>query len=151
MPRVWARNHMTRRFCPSTRYDGLMSTLRPEELDERLENGESPFLLDIRPRAAYREGAIEDSYNLPVYDELGSGNDEALCARLEEIPQDRTVVVICKMGVVARRATSLLQEEGYDAVTLSGGMRSWRGYKNGSFEYKLRTAVSNLAESVLGS
>ncbi|MEF8777667.1 MAG: hypothetical protein V5A36_02015 [Natronomonas sp.] len=31
---------------------------------------------------------------------------------------DRDVVVVCKMGVVAKRATSVLRGEGYDAATL---------------------------------
>ncbi|PCR90359.1 rhodanese-like domain-containing protein [Natrinema ejinorense] len=121
-----------------------MTSIRPDELDERLESGDDPFLLDIRPKSAFQSNAIEDSHNVPVYQALRRGDDAALRDRLEEIPADEDVVVICKMGMVAKRATSLLVEEGYDAATLAGGMSGWTGYRNGSLGYKLRSLLWRL-------
>ncbi len=121
-----------------------MSRIRPEELDERLGSGEGPFVLDIRPEAAFREGAIENSHNVPVYGDLRRGNESALRDRLGEIPAGSEVVVVCKMGVVAKRATSVLAEEGYDASTLTGGMSAWKGYRRGSLGYKLRSLLWTL-------
>ncbi|MFP9192643.1 rhodanese-like domain-containing protein [Natronosalvus vescus] len=114
-----------------------MNTIRPDELDDRLESGEQLFVLDIRPRRLHRANAIAGSYNLPVYDELRKGDKAAFRDRLEEIPTDRDVVVVCKMGVVARRATGILETEGYEAATLAGGMSGWSGYQKGSLRYKL--------------
>jgi rhodanese-related sulfurtransferase len=117
-----------------------MSKIRPKELDDRLAAGsDDPFVLDIRPSSAFREDAIDGSHNVPVYDDLRGGDETALRDRLDEIPADREVVVVCKMGVVAKRATSLLDDEGYDAWTLLGGMSGWTGYQNGSLSYKLRS------------
>lgn len=117
-----------------------MSKIRPKELDDRLAAGsDDPFVLDIRPSSAFREDAIGDSHNVPVYDELRAGDETPLRDRLDEVPADREVVVVCKMGVVAKRATSLLREEGYEARTLLGGMSGWTGYQNGSLSYKLRS------------
>jgi len=118
-----------------------MSKIRPTELDARLGSGsdDEPFVLDIRPSSAFDTGAIDGSYNLPVYDDLRGGDEAALRDRLDEIPTDREVVVVCKMGVVAKRATTLLDEEGYDATTLLGGMSGWTGYQNDSLSYKLRS------------
>lgn len=118
-----------------------MSSIRPDELDTRLESGEQPFLLDIRPRSDFRERAIEDSHNVPVYTDLQRGDESALRDRLDTIPTGTEVVVICKMGIVARRATGVLVEEGYDASTLLGGMSGWAGYQNGSLGYKLRSLL----------
>ena len=120
-----------------------MSGIRPDELDARLgsADGDAPFVLDIRPRTAYRRGAIDGSDNVPVYDELRGGDDAALRERLDEVPRDREVVVVCKMGVVARRATRLLVDEGYDANTLLGGMSGWTGYRNGTLGYRLRSLL----------
>ncbi|MFC7135333.1 MULTISPECIES: rhodanese-like domain-containing protein [Salinibaculum] len=119
-----------------------MSGIRPDELDERLDSSaDEPFLLDIRPRESYRGRAIEDSHNIPVYNELRKGDESALRRRLGEIPSDEEIVVICKMGVVAKRATSLLDDEGYDAATLRGGMSGWTGYQRGSLGYKLRSLL----------
>lgn len=123
-----------------------MTSIRPAELDERLESqsGDQPFLLDIRPESAFRATAIENSHNVPVYDELRRGDESALRERLDELPTGEEVVVVCKMGVVAKRATGLLVEEGYDAATLRGGMSGWEGYQNGSLGYRIRSLLWRL-------
>jgi rhodanese-related sulfurtransferase len=117
-----------------------MSKIRPDELAERGEDSH-PFVLDIRPREDYRNGHIDGSHNLPVYDDLRSGDEQALRDGLGEIPRDRSVVTVCKMGFVAKRATRLLEAEGYEAATLAGGMSGWRGYQNGSLSYRLRSLL----------
>ncbi|OYR84614.1 rhodanese-like domain-containing protein [Halorubrum ezzemoulense] len=116
-----------------------MSRIRPDELDERLGTDDEPFLLDIRPESDYRSGAIDGSRNVPVYDDLRSGDDAALRRRLDEIPDDSEVVTVCKMGIVAKRATRVLDEAGYEASTLFGGMSGWNGYERDSLGYKLRS------------
>lgn len=123
-----------------------MSTILPAELDDQLDGNSKPYLLDIRPRTNYREGAIESSHNVPVYDELAGGDDSALLDRIDSLPKDREIVVICKMGIVAKQATQLLEEEGYDARTLAGGMSGWRGYRHGSIGYRLRSFVWKLRQ-----
>jgi rhodanese-related sulfurtransferase len=113
--------------------------IQPADLADRLsEPNGGPLLLDIRPAADYRAGAIDGSQNVPVYEDLGRGDDEPLRAELDAIPADRDVVVICKQGIVAKRATSILRDAGYDAQTLRGGMSAWRGYERNSLSYRLR-------------
>lgn len=116
-----------------------MSRIRPDELDERLGTDDEPFLLDIRPESNYGSGAIDGSRNVPVYDDLQRGDGSALRQRLGDLPDDEEIVVICKMGIVAKRATRILDDEGYDATTLAGGMSGWNGYERGSLGYKLRS------------
>lgn len=120
-----------------------MSTIRPAELDARLD-ADAPFLLDIRPSESYRDRHIDGSTNVPVYGELRSGNEDALRDRLGEVPDDQEVVAICKQGVVAKRATKVLADEGYDATTLAGGMSGWHGYQHDTFGYKLRSLLWRL-------
>lgn len=123
-----------------------MSAIRPSELAERLESKsrDRPFVLDIRPEPSYRSDAIDGSHNLPVYDELRRGEESALLDRLDEVPTDRDVVVVCKMGIVAKKATGLLADEGYDATTLLGGMSGWNGYHDGSLLYRTRSLIWRL-------
>jgi len=123
-----------------------VSSIRPDELDDCLgsSSDDDPFLLDIRPESAFASGAIDRSHNVPVYDDLRRGDESALRDRLGDVPADRDVVVVCKMGVVARRATSVLRAEGYDASTLLGGMSGWTGYQNGSLGYRLRSLLWSL-------
>ncbi|QZX99308.1 rhodanese-like domain-containing protein [Halobaculum rubrum] len=125
-----------------------MSSIRPEELDDRLDGGNAPFVLDIRPQAAFQRTAIDGSHNVPVYDDLRSGDDAALRAHLDEIPRGEDVVVVCKMGVVAKRATGVLDAAGYDAVTLAGGISGWNGYRKGSIGYTIRSLIWDLKSAL---
>jgi len=118
-----------------------MSTITPDELAARLDGDDGPFVLDIRPRGDYRAGHVDGSYNVPVYHDLSRGDEAALRKRLDDVPRDREVVTVCKMGIVAKRATRVLADEGYEASTLAGGMSGWRGYERGSVGYKLRSLV----------
>lgn len=121
-----------------------MSKIRPPELDDRLSNGVEPYVLDIRPRESYQRGNIDGSQNVPVYDDLRRGDDTVLRQSLADIPDGKTVVTVCKAGIVAKKATALLEEEGYDAATLAGGMRGWNGYRNGSIGYRLSSTLARL-------
>lgn len=121
-----------------------MSKIRPPELDDRLSGGNPPYVLDIRPAAQYQRDRIEGSENVPVYDDLRRGDDAELRRTLAEIPDGAAVVTVCKAGIVARKATTVLKEEGYDAATLAGGMRGWMGYQNGSIGYRLKSTLVGL-------
>ena len=121
-----------------------MSKISPPELEERLENGASPYVLDIRPREDYQRMHIDGSHNVPVYHDLRSGDESEFREALSQIPQDNPVVTVCKAGIVARKATTLLEDEGYEATTLAGGIRRWNGYQNNSLGYRLRAALAEL-------
>lgn len=120
-----------------------MTRLLPAELDDRLDDADT-FVLDIRPRDAYRQDRVDGSENIPVYDDLRGGNDDALLENLDRVPDDREIVTVCKMGIVAKRATRLLEEEGYDALTLAGGMSGWRGYQDETLLYRIRSLLWRL-------
>jgi rhodanese-related sulfurtransferase len=116
-----------------------MSRVLPDELAERLGTDGEPVVVDIRPESDYESGAIDASRNIPVYDDLRSGDEAALRERLGEVPDDREVVTVCKMGIVAKRATRVLKEAGYEASTLAGGMSGWDGYRRDSLGYRVRS------------
>jgi len=120
-----------------------MSKIRPEELDDRLSSGDV-FVLDIRPEELFRDGHVDGSHNVPVYHDLRSGDTDALATHLDEIPDDVEVVVVCKVGMVSRRATSFLREQGYEATTLAGGVRGWRGYENDTLRYRVSSTIRRL-------
>ncbi|WP_416841638.1 rhodanese-like domain-containing protein [Haloferax sp. DFSO52] len=121
-----------------------MGKIRPDELDARLDDETEPFVLDIRPADHYRRNALDGSFNAPVYDDVRSGDEESLRQYFDQIPRDKEVVVVCKMGIVAKRATKVLRSEGYEATTLAGGMSGWKGYQNGSLSYRIRALLWRL-------
>lgn len=102
-----------------------MSEITPEAVSERLENGDSDFvLLDIRPRDGFEEWHIPGSEHIDVYDELKT-DPESATASLEELPRDSEIVTVCAAGKVSQTATEILVELGYDAKTLVDGMAGW--------------------------
>jgi rhodanese-related sulfurtransferase len=48
-----------------------------------------------------------------------------LPARTGELPTDRKIVAVCRVGGRSAKAVELLAAQGFDAVNLAGGMRAW--------------------------
>jgi rhodanese-related sulfurtransferase len=121
-----------------------MSNIGPSRLDERRSDGDV-CILDIRPEGVYQEDHIPGSSNAPVYQELQQGNIDALDPHLKAIPDNTEVVTVCKAGIVARKATEYLEENGYTATTLTGGYTGWQQYERNTVLYRivsfLRTVI----------
>ncbi len=75
------------------------------------------FFLDVRTEAEYAEAHIANSVLIPL-DELES--------RLDEVPRDQDVIVICRSGARSREGAALLQNAGFTRLgCLSGGLLAW--------------------------
>lgn len=102
-----------------------MQEITPEELSEQLQDGDGePLVLDIRHEEDFEEWQIPGSINADVYEELTEDPDQAKEV-LSDLPRDEEIVTVCAAGVVSQTATEVLQDLGYDAVTLSDGMNGW--------------------------
>jgi NADPH-dependent 2,4-dienoyl-CoA reductase/sulfur reductase-like enzyme/rhodanese-related sulfurtransferase len=73
------------------------------------------LILDVREPFELAVENVEGAVNIP----LGQLRD-----RLEELPRDTTIHVICRSGQRAYYATRLLLQKGFDARNVSGGMLS---------------------------
>ncbi len=77
------------------------------------------FLLDVRDDDEWLAGHAEGAHHVPMME---------LLARLDEVPQDRDVVVVCKVGGRSAQVTAYLAANGWDRVrNLDGGMLAWVG------------------------
>lgn len=75
------------------------------------------WVLDVREIDEWNQGHIPGSTHVP----LGE-----LAYRLDEIPRDREIMVICRSGNRSLEAVNLLQDAGYNlAVSISGGLNAW--------------------------
>jgi rhodanese-related sulfurtransferase len=74
------------------------------------------LLLDVREPDEWEAGHASDARFIP----LG-----ALEARVGELAENPSIVVICRSGARSARATTFLVAQGFDAVNLAGGMRAW--------------------------
>jgi rhodanese-related sulfurtransferase len=76
-------------------------------------------LLDVREPEEYMAGHVPAALNIPQAD---------LASRLEELPRDRPVMVICQAGMRSLRAAQFLKQAGFrDVATVAGGTAAWFG------------------------
>lgn len=98
--------------------------VRHEELKSRLATRERPHVLDIRTKGEWQAGHIDGAQHLVLDD---------LPRRLDEIPRERELVIVCKSGYRSSIATSLLENAGFTRVTdLAGGMDAWSAANPGA-------------------
>lgn len=75
------------------------------------------FMLDVREPSEWQAGHIPDATLIP----LGE-----LQARLSEVPDDQTIVVVCRSGNRSAQGRDILRQAGYaDATSMAGGMNDW--------------------------
>ncbi|HXI03103.1 MAG TPA: rhodanese-like domain-containing protein [Candidatus Saccharimonadales bacterium] len=100
---------------------GALASFRryaPGELAASLASGTAPVVLDIRGDAERAAGHLAGSLHVPL---------PSLQERMEEVPQDREVVVTCAQGYRSAIAVSLLRAGGHGNVSdLSGGFNAWK-------------------------
>src|SRR5215212_3429778 len=92
-------------------------------LREWLEKGEKVTVVDVRHAEEHAEWSIPGSVNFDAYDELKSGDPDAMDGL--EVPEGGPVVTVCGAGRSSAVAAERLRERGYEALTLQGGMKSW--------------------------
>ena len=77
-------------------------------------------ILDVRSSAEFRKGHLKQARNIPL---------EELRDRLDELPTEREIWLVCGVGQRAYYATRLLLQEGYTVKNLSGGMQTHHGFE----------------------
>ena len=106
--------------------DADVSSINPETLKSRIDDGEAVTLLDVRMATEYEEWHIDDesveSINIPYFEFLDEAVDDDV---LEQIPDDRELVVLCAKGGASEYVAGTLLERDYDAIHLEAGMNGW--------------------------
>lgn len=97
--------------------DHRVDGVNPVELHDRLEKKEAVDVIDVRSEPEFIIGAIPGARSIPFGE---------LAGRLAEIPHDRPVVLVCKVGKRAYLASQLLKQFGFTNVSiLDGGMAGY--------------------------
>ena len=92
-------------------------------LREWLARGEEVTVVDVRRAEDHAEWSVPGSVNLDAYDRLKAGDPGAMEGL--DVPGDRPVVTVCGAGRSSAVAAEQLRKQGYDALTLEGGMKAW--------------------------
>ncbi|WP_048050921.1 rhodanese-like domain-containing protein [Methanosarcina soligelidi] len=96
-----------------------------ELLDE-----EDVFLLDVRTPSEFNSFHIESATLIPVTNSSGSSlsSDKLLEARVDEVPENKKILVYCRSGHRSILASKILVNAGYSQVyNMEGGINAWTG------------------------
>ena len=85
------------------------------DLPESLPDGVT--LLDVREHDEWAAGHAPEAIHIPMGD---------LAGRLDDLPSDNEVYVVCRSGGRSARVTAYLNANGWDAKNVEGGMQSWQ-------------------------
>lgn len=95
-----------------------MKEITAEKLQERINNGETLHLIDVREAEEVAEGTIPGAVHIP----LGEVPE-----RVNELDKSKSYIIICRSGGRSGNATDFLEAQGYDATNMVGGMLDWDG------------------------
>ncbi|MDO5696072.1 MAG: rhodanese-like domain-containing protein [Eubacteriales bacterium] len=103
------------RFIANGRTEDMGNRISGQEALDMVRGGNC-FILDVRTPGEFAEGHVRDAVNIPV---------NALQARLDEVPQDKRIILYCRSGARANRAMDMLLAAGYEDVYNFGGLKDW--------------------------
>ena len=92
-------------------------------LRDMLERGERVTVVDVRKGEDYDEWSIPGSVHYDAYDALNAGDGRAMEGL--ELPEGAPVVTVCGRGRSSTVAARQLRSQGYEALSLEGGMEAW--------------------------
>ena len=76
------------------------------------------YVIDVRPANIFAIKSVEGSVNIPV---------EELRNRINEVPKDKKVILICNTGYTSYVASRILAQNGYENVySFMGGMKLYK-------------------------
>lgn len=84
--------------------------------DQLAAMGDSATLIDVREPEEFEGGRVPWAVNIPLSE---------LVERVDEVPVDDTVYVICQAGGRSARACEYLAREGREVVNVDGGTGEW--------------------------
>ncbi len=103
-------------FCSD---DTKFNSLGPKEVDKKLKNGWSPFILDVRAQSENKIVALPSTDKVSPHTSVES----------TDVPAEGDILVYCKAGRRGAMACERLVELGISAkrlTNLDGGILMWR-------------------------
>lgn len=90
------------------------------------------IVLDVREPEEYEQGHVPGAINLPQAD---------LASRVDELPRDRPLALICRSEARSLRAAQFLRQVGFEQVAnVQGGTEAWRQASHWRFARRAPTS-----------
>lgn len=74
------------------------------------------FFVDVREQVEWDEYHAPNTTLIPLAELQG---------RLNEVPKDKQIVVVCRSGNRSQQGRDILLSAGYNATSMSGGLKTW--------------------------
>ena len=98
---------------------GIAKSITPMEVKAMADNGEEFVWLDVRSPEELKQKRIDDPRVKPI--PLGM-----LRGRINELPRDKKIITLCKAGLRAYEAQTILKGAGLkDVQFMDGGIEAW--------------------------
>lgn len=92
--------------------------ISPQKVEEYIENDVSCLIVDVREDIEVAQGKIEQSIQIPL---------DSLPLSLDQLDRSKEIICVCRSGHRSNVAALFLEEEGFKAVNMVGGMLEWTG------------------------
>ena len=105
---------------PASAGNNMFHHLSVTEYQEKKAKGWQPFLIDVRSDNEYQQKRVS-------FTDLQVPHEEIL-TRVNEIPKDRDIILLCRSGMRSQMAAMFLAQDGYDSqklYNLDGGIMAW--------------------------
>jgi glyoxylase-like metal-dependent hydrolase (beta-lactamase superfamily II)/rhodanese-related sulfurtransferase len=122
--------------------DADAPTIAPADVQGLRERGGAVVVLDVRTPLEFESERIDGALNVPL---------DQLDGRLDEIPGDGDLVVVCRTGIRATIAAETLGRAGRRAQVLEGGMLGWRRARLPLRVGRRRLAVDRQVQLIAGT
>ncbi|MGB7876984.1 MAG: rhodanese-like domain-containing protein [Anaerolineales bacterium] len=93
----------------------LPASISVDEAHQMYEAG--TFVLDVRTPEEWNEFHAPNTTLIPL---------DELAARVNELPKDQPIVVVCRSGNRSQTGRDILLQAGFDATSMNGGLNEWR-------------------------
>lgn len=97
-----------------------MRKISANEVEALINERKALNIIDVREIDEVAEGKIPGAINIP----LG-----LLEFRLHELDKSKEYIVVCLSGGRSSRAVQILEDQGYHAINMTGGMLAWEGVR----------------------
>lgn len=105
--------------CPKCAYElqtNKTESIPPHELSEKIKRNEKIVLLDVRQQSEYEFVHLKNALHISI---------ATLPSRIKELNKKDEIIVYCHRGMRSHHAALFLQQRGYNAKSLEGGIDKW--------------------------
>jgi len=100
-----------------TLFGSSSANMTAADAKTRIDSSQPLLILDVRQPDEFRAGHIAGAKLIPLNE---------LQRRMDDLPKDTEILCVCRSGSRSSIATNQLNNGGFKAINLRGGMMGWQ-------------------------